>query len=175
MEYTFLIPTILSVVSLVWNYIQNRKILDLKSEAERKNLIHRYQFEKEFSIYTNLWAKLIDLRNTTASLRPVLDTIDSTKNEEDIKKERLEKQYEKLIAVAESFDKNRPFYSMEIYKEVNGLLNLSRSEAIDYQWNNKKETKYWEDSQKSIKELVEAMDKISDLIRKRIEIVEVTK
>ena len=70
MEYTFLIPTILSVVSLVWNYIQNRKILDLKSEAERKNLIHRYQFEKEFSIYTDLWAKLIDLRNTTASLRP---------------------------------------------------------------------------------------------------------
>ena len=106
-----MIPTILSVVSLVWNYIQNRKILDLKSEAERKNLIHRYQFEKEFSIYTDLWAKLIDLRNTTASLRPVLDTIDSTKNEEDIKKERLEKQYEKLIAVAESFDKNRPFYS----------------------------------------------------------------
>jgi len=171
MEYTFLIPTILSVVSLIWNYIQSIRILNLKSESERRNLIHKYQFEKEFFIYTDLWAKLIELRNTTASLRPAFDTLDTTKNEEEIKKERTEKQFMKLIDVVESFDKNRPFYSKEIYDKINGLIKLTRHEGIDYFYSEKKDIQYWKDSEKNIKEIVESMDNISDLIRKRIEFV----
>lgn len=173
MENTFWIPTIISVTSLIWNFVQSKKILKLETEAERKNLIHKFQFEKEFNVYTDLWAKLIDLRNSTASLRPIMDTRERGKTEEEIKNERLKEQWTKLVAVADTFDKNKPFYSKDIYKEIESLIKLSRFEAIDYQ-HGERNRDYWEKAEENIKKIVESMDKIANLIRKRIEVVEVT-
>lgn len=173
MENTFWIPTIISVTSLIWNYVQSKKILKLETEAERKNLIHKFQFEKEFNVYTDLWAKLIDLRNSTASLRPIMDYKEKDKTEEEIKTERLREQWTKLVAVGDTFDKNRPFYSKDIYKEIESLIKLSRFEAIDYQ-HGERNRDYWEKAEENIKKIVESMDKIANLIRKRIEVVEVT-
>jgi hypothetical protein len=174
MENSFWIPTLISVTSLIWNFVQSKKILKLETEAERKNLIHKFQFEKEFSVYTDLWAKLIDLRNVTASLRPMLDTRDSTKTEDEIKIERLTKQWEKLILVSDTFEKNRPFYSKDVYKEIDSLVKLSRFEAIDYEHGERHSREYWDEAQKNIKNIIDSMDKIATLIRKRIEVVEVT-
>lgn len=173
MENTFWIPTLISVTSLVWNFIQSKKILKLETEAERKNLIHKFQFEKEFNVYTDLWAKLIDLRNVTASLRPAMDTRDNTKTEDEIKQERLSKQWEKLVLVSDTFQKNRPFYSDDIYKEIESLVKISRIEAIKYHHGERYNHEYWEEAERNIKEIIDSMDKIATLIRKRIEIVEV--
>src|SRR5690349_14807451 len=89
MNYTFWVPTIISIVSVVWNYIQSRKILKLETEAEAKRLIHKIQFEKEFSIYSEMWGKLVDVKNATAELRPVMDQRDSGKTDEEIRADRL--------------------------------------------------------------------------------------
>jgi hypothetical protein len=173
MENSFWIPTVISVTSLVWNFIQSKKILKLETEAERKNLIHKFQFEKEFNVYTDLWGKLIDLRNMTASLRPVMDYMDKTKTEDEIKQERLTRQWEKLILVADTFDKNRPFYSKDIYAEIDSLIKLTRFEAIDYQHGERHNREYWKEAEMNINKIIDSMDKIANLIRKRIEVVEV--
>lgn len=173
MNNSFWIPTIISVTSLIWNFFQRKKILKLETEAERKNLIHKFQFEKEFSIYTDLWAKLTDLKNATRSLRPRNDYRDTSKTEKEIKQERLERQWEKLRLVADTFEKNRPFYSKEIYDEITLLINLSNLEATDYEFEEAKGREYWKEAAKNIKKFVDSMEKIATLIRKRIEFAEV--
>ena len=173
MENTFWIPTIISVTSLAWNFIQSKKILKLETDAERKTLIHKFQFEKEFNVYTDLWAKLIDLRNKTVSLRPFLDSRDTNKTEDEIMIERLKEQWIKLVAVGETFDKNKPVYSKDVYKEIESLVKLARFEAIDYEHGDRRESTYWEKADENVKKIVDSMDKIANLIRKRIEVVEV--
>ena len=170
MDYTFWIPTTISVVSLIWNYSQSKKIIRLETEAEAKKLIHKVQFEKEFSLYNELWTKIIDLRNASASLRPDLDYVDKTKSDSEIRTEKLKLLYEKFNEVVRSFEYNRPFYSSEIYKEVEKVLRTSRNEAIDFEHLNRSES--WEQREKNIKLITDSVDKVSDLIRKRIEFVE---
>ena len=173
MDYTFWVPTIISIVSIVWNYIQSRKILRLETEAEAKRLIHKIQFEKEFSIYSEMWGKLVDVKNATAELRPIMDQLDSGKTEDEIKMERLIKLQNSFNEAARLFQHNRPFYSKEIYNEVEKLLKTSRSEALGYQLKNKGDIKYWEDAEKNVKLIDSSVDKISDLIRKRIQVVNI--
>jgi len=178
MEKSFWIPILVSLlplaVSLLVNFIQNRKILKLQTEANRKNLIHKVQFEKEFNIYTELWAKLIDLRNATATLRPIMDFVPENKTEEEIKTERLQEQWRKSILLIETFEKNSPFYSISIYNEIKTLINTSHFEAIEYKYQERNNKEYWQKAEENINKIVNAMDKISNLIRERIEVVEVT-
>ena len=173
MENSFWIPTLISVISLAWNYFQSKKIVKLETDAERKSLIHKYQFEKEFSIYTDLWAKLVDLKTATVRLRPSLDTTDNSKTEAEVKQERLENLDTKRFDVVEAFQKNKPFYSRDIYKEVEGVLKISTNEAIGYAIGRSHQDKYWETAEMNAKQIVDSMDKISNLIRRRIEVVEV--
>ncbi len=173
MDYTFWVPTIISIVSVVWNYIQSRKILKLETEAEAKRLIHKIQFEKEFSIYSEMWGKLVDVKNATAELRPEMDQRDSSKTDQEIRADRLTKLQISFNEAARLFAHNRPFYSKEIYNEVEKLLKTSRSEALGYQLKNPADIKYWEDAEKNIKLIDATIDRISDLIRKRIQVVNI--
>jgi hypothetical protein len=172
MEYTFWIPTIISIVSLIWNYSQNKKIIRLETEAEAKKLIHKFQFEKEFSIYNDLWAKLVDLRNAAASLRPIVETVDISKTEQERRTEKLNTLQAKFNEVVRVFEYNRPFYAREIYKEVEKVLRTSRFEATDFHLLDSTTKEYWEQGEKNIKTITDSVDRVSDLIRKRIEFVE---
>ena len=158
---------------MIWNYVQSRKILKLETEAEAKRLVHRIQFEKEFAIYNDMWGKLIEVRNATAALRPMLDYVDKGKTEDEIRMDRLTKLQDKFNEAVRIFDHNRPFYSDEIYKEVETLLKTSRFEAIDYQHKDNRDVKYWEDADKNAKLIASSIDKICGLIRKRIQVIEV--
>lgn len=173
MNYTFWIPTIISIASLIWNYIQNRQIVLIQTKAEAKKLIHKFQFEKEFSIYNELWTMLVDLRNVAAALRPIADFVDRTKTEEEIKKERVNNLNTAFTSVAKTFEYNRPFYSREIYNEIENILKTSRHEAIDYTYLEKGKKEYWEQGEKNVKLIADSVETILNLIRKRIEFVEV--
>ena len=173
MNYTFWIPTIISIASLIWNYIQNRQIVHIQTKAEAKKLIHKFQFEKEFAIYNDLLTMLIDLRNAAAALRPVFDFVDRTKTEEEIKNERVDNLNISFQFVAKTFEYNRPFYSREIYIEIENILKISRYEAIDYTHIEKRTKDYWEQGEKNVKLIADSVEKILQLIRIRIEFVEV--
>jgi hypothetical protein len=136
-------------------------------------LVHKFQFEKEFNIYNELWGLLIKLRNSAASLRPSADFMPHGKTREEIKKDRLDLFDTSFNEVVKSFDYNKPFYSIEIYKEIEKILRISRSEAIDYSFGEQKGKEYWEQGEKNINTIVDSVDVILNLIRKRIDFVEV--
>mgnify|MGYP001806191829 CR=1 FL=1 len=172
MENSFWIPTTISLVSLFWNYFQSRKILNLETEAQRKTLIHKFQFEKEFTIYSELWAKLVDLRNSTLALRPSGELIDPSKTNEERRVEKLKFVWQMMYELCETFEKNRPFYAKEVHKEIDEMIKVSKFEAVNFQHGDNRNRQYWEDAESSAKKIVESMEKLSNMIRKRIEIVE---
>lgn len=172
MNYTFWIPTVISVVALFWNYVQSRQIIHIQTKAEGKRLIHKFQFEKEFSIYTELWTNLIDLRNAAASLRPIADFVERGKSEEEIRKERLEKWNTAHNVLVKIFQYNRPFYSREIYIETENVIKTASHEAIAYSYPDKRNKEYWEEGERNIKLISDSVENIFTLIRKRIEFVE---
>ena len=90
----FLIPILFTGVLAVWTYFQNRKITRLQKALDRKNLVHKYQFEKEFKIYEELWSHLVELRNHTYALRPIMDQMDTDKTWDEVKIKRLKKAEE---------------------------------------------------------------------------------
>ena len=51
----------------------NKKTAKIKSALEKEQFIHRLQFEKEFEIYLKLWKKLVDLKDATEMLMPIMD------------------------------------------------------------------------------------------------------
>ena len=117
---------------------------------------------------------LINLRNAAAAFRPIVDFVQVGKPKEEIKKERLDTWNSSFNAVAKTFDYNKPFYSLEIYKEIENVLKISRNEAVDYSVLEEGGRGYWEQGEKNIKQIGESIDTILTLIRKRIEFVEVS-
>jgi len=173
MDYTFWIPVILAIGSLIWNLMQQRSIENLKSKNEKANLIHRIQFEKEFGIYEDLWAKLIELRNSTGQLRPILDYIDPNQTEEERKTERLKKVDKAFTACLLSFDKNKPFYSKEVYDEVEQTIRTVKKEVIEYQHGDVSDRNYRDQSEKNLDKIVSLIDNTCEIIRQRIGIIKV--
>jgi hypothetical protein len=172
MKYEFWIPTLISVLSLAWNYLQSRRIINLETKAENKRVVHRFQFEKEFAIYTELWGKVIELRIKASSLRPIMDFRPNGKTEEEIKQERLKEldtAYNELVTL---FQHNKPFYSNEIYQETKEIIQIAHSEAIDYSLLEERKKDYWEKGKENIKAIDDHLDKLFLLIRQRIEFVE---
>jgi len=52
------------------------KIEAVRSQYAKQQHIHEMAFDKEFEILSEVWATLVDLRNATLGLRPILDYID---------------------------------------------------------------------------------------------------
>lgn len=171
MENQVWIATIFSVVSLIWNYIQSRKILSLQNDAERTNLIHKFQFEKEFKLHEELWASLVDLKWSALSLRPEMDSHDPSKTPQQIRDERMAQYSNAGKAVSDLFEKNKPFYPESIYKEVSNLLKITRFEAVKSSLRDYKDTdEYWNEAEKNAKSIVDSMEKVHRLVRARVSV-----
>ena len=84
-------------------------------------------------------------------LRPILDSVDQTKSEDEIKRERLTRQRESITEVINTFEDNRPFYSSDVHKQVQELVKVSQIEAISYQHGNQISDKYWLDAENNAK------------------------
>jgi len=174
-NYAFWIPVSISIIALFWNYFQHRSIEKLKQENEKARLIHRVQFEKEFEIYSDLWSKLVDLKQQTIALRPHLDYVDPKKTEEEISQERLKRLNESYMACVFSFEKNKPFYAEKVYNKVKEAIQLSFKESIEYNSGDKRSREYWKNAEENIQEFIKIMDSTCDLIRQRIGLLEVNK
>jgi len=173
MDYKFLIPTIISFAAIVWNFFQQKEMVRLQRVLDRRNLVHKIQFEKEFFIYSELWSKLIALRNITSTLRPRIEAVAPGKSKEDLKKEKLEKIVVAFNEAVIMFDNNRPFYSPEVYKEINELLKVSRDEMIEFQYLGYTDMSDYKKAEENVNKIITSMDNICEIIRKRIDYIEV--
>src|SRR5712691_7256027 len=48
----------------------------LRGELSKTSHVHRVQFEAEFRVLSDVWAKLSALRSAMSSLRPTMDVVD---------------------------------------------------------------------------------------------------
>ena len=119
----------------------------LQAELDKGIHIHKVQFEKEFQSYEELWSKLVELRKVALSLRPLMDTVDPKETEDQRKTKRLTRFGDAIGDFIDAANKNRPFYSEDVFQSMDKLWNLAHSEAIEYKYLNPHDDSYWDKAQ----------------------------
>ncbi|CAZ96801.1 hypothetical protein [Zobellia galactanivorans] len=154
----------------------NDKILKNESEKLKNNKeasIHKIQFEKEFEIYNQLWGDLVNMRNSTITLRPKLDIVNPKESETDRKKRKLEKFRQSFKKCLNTFENNKPFYSELVYEEIDNLIKLVKKEILEYNFETENDDEYWENAENNTLEIIRSTDKICKEMRKRIGLVSI--
>lgn len=149
-----------------------RQLESTKAELSAQLNTHGFRYEKEYEVLSELTALLVEVRDASLSLRPVMDFKDASKTEDAIKKERLQRLFEAGRALYLSREKKRPFYPAEIYEAILNVENTARSESIKYQYKDPLDGKnflnYWEEAEKNQKEIASLADAAMEHIRKRV-------
>jgi soluble cytochrome b562 len=154
----------------------NDKILKNETEkilSEKSIHVHKVQFEKEFEVYKELWPNLIELRNQTYTLRPIFETINPNESEDESRNRKWKDFSNAFQNCVTQFDTNKPFYPENIYSEIEKVIRTSKTESIEFEFMPKTETDYYKNGQKNMDLIIEQIDKICQLIRERIGIMQV--
>lgn len=141
----------------------------LKGLLDRAVHVTKTQFDKEFTIYQQIWASLVPLRAATLSLRPMLDHVDPNESEEDRMRRRLTEFSGGFATFRDLVEQHKPFYAPEVYASLAVIMQLCHEEAIDYQYKSDDRREYWEGQKKSRDAIIHAIDSCCELIRGRIE------
>lgn len=173
MELKDWISIIVSGFSIAVTVYLAYSINKLKSKSERKNHIHKVQFEKEFEVYTELWAKLVEFRRFVINLRPKFSLMDGSEleKEEENTSEKFNTFYNKYEEVLDSVERNKPFYPAFLYYKIMHVFSISFAEATP-QHRDINTIEYWIETETNRKKLVAKTNEICDLIRARIESIE---
>jgi hypothetical protein len=141
-----------------------------KAGIEHAQLINRTQFELELAAYREVWAAVIPVHRAASSLRPMMDWgLGEGETEDSRKRARLGAFGESFNPFSEAVWKHRPFYPPEVFRELDELLRLMRSEAIEYQLMDPvRHESYWEKAIENAKAINAQVDRVSDTIRARI-------
>jgi len=145
----------------------------LSASLEKSVHVHKVQFEKEFQVYEKIWAELVSLQDITISLRPGMDFFKPGESEEERKRKRIDafnKVYQSFRGLV---DKSRPFYPESIYKHLDKLMQLARSESIDYSYLVDKDRDYWKQGKENAELIIKGIEEVCEAIRKRIASVEI--
>jgi hypothetical protein len=123
-----------------------------KADLSALLTMHGYRYEKEYEVLSHLTELLVDLRDRSVTLRPVMDFKDPSKTEEEIKRERLSLFNEAGRKVYQENEKKRPFFPDEIYDAINAILKITCKESNEYNYRNPFEKgefmAYWEGAEK---------------------------
>ena len=168
----FVINLIITGAVALFGYYKLKSIESLKRENQKQLFIHQRQFEKEFDAYSQIWNKIVEIRESIENLRPISDRIPEGKSFEELNKERHQlttKQSNELIDLTW---KNKPFYSPEVFLQLQNINKLIRTELREAWFNDKSELDYWEKGKKAVNNYVSQMEGVSDAIRNRIGIME---
>jgi hypothetical protein len=151
-------------------YEYDKQIEPLKSELQRKNTIHKLQFEKEFQLCEELWKALVDVRSS-AIITPTVDIMPKGKSPYDVYKERFENAVDAFNKANNLFEYHRPFYHDDVSKITGDLLSQCRgyirgvgqtlkSENFDEELHDK--------ADELLKKVPKAIDEIEKVIKRRI-------
>ena len=149
-----------------------RQLESTKAELSAQLNTHGFRYEKEYEVLSELTALLVEVRDASLSLRPVMDFTDPSKTKEEIKKERLQRLFEAGRALYISREKKRPFYPATIYEAILAVEKTARSESIKYQCHDRFDGKnfmsYWEEAEKHQKEIASLAEVAMEHIRTRV-------
>ena len=182
--YLFGVPTsILSNISSFVTFIfivilQKTWLEDYKSELDKKletykaklsgyTLVTKLQYDLEFKIYTEIYEGIFKLYVETCELKPIIDVKTTDK---DITN-RLDKFSLIYNNTSDIINKYRPFYSNEIYNILIKTRNICREEADAVKFTLQPASLRFNYvvSLNNKDKIRENLEKVSNLIRKRIE------
>ncbi|WP_172426941.1 hypothetical protein [Flavobacterium sp. ACN2] len=161
-------------------YVKTQIFNDLILKNESNNLkhnkevsIHKLQFEKEFLIYDKLWKSLVELRTNTALLRPQAEVINTTKSEEEIRKEKLNNIDLAFRNCVNIYEDNKPFYPKDIYEEIRSTIKITNKEIIQFVRGESYTDEYWNTGEKNITKIINSIDVVCEKMRERIGLVKI--
>lgn len=144
----------------------------VKAELSAKLSTYGFRYEKEYEVLSELTALLVDLRDASISLRPILDFQDPKLTKDEIKHERLKRFFEAGRNLYILREKKRPFYSEVIYQAALSIEKIAHTESIDYQYKSPFEKgnylSYWEDAEKNQKEITASVENAMMKVRERV-------
>ncbi|NIM13872.1 MAG: hypothetical protein GTO45_17650 [Candidatus Aminicenantes bacterium] len=175
-----IIPVILAIISLIWNYFQQRLILKNKKESskeiesiktnlEKEKYIHQLKFDKEFEIYKGLWKEAAGLKLAVDDLFRFSEFVDPAKTSEERKKEKLTILIDRYNSFLETVEYNKPFYYQDIYEIADKILTFSY-EGYSAEIILRDEQKKYEELEKRKAEIELLLDQLCKHIRDRIQI-----
>lgn len=149
-----------------------RHLETARAELSSQINTHGFRYEKEYQVLSELSALLVDVRDASLNLRPMMDFVDPSKSDEERKTERLGKYYEALRELYFVREKKRPFYPENIYKSIQMIEKESRSESIQYQFRDptdgEKYADYWEQAERNQEKITQLAETAMSHIRERV-------
>lgn len=144
----------------------------VKAELSAKLNTHGFRYENEYNILSELTDLLVDVRDASVSLRPVMDFKAPDKTDADIKHERLQRLFEARRLLYLAREKKRPFYPEEIYQSILAIEKTVHTESVKYQYQNPfdegKFMSYWEEAEKNQNEITASAEAAMAKIRSRV-------
>jgi tetratricopeptide (TPR) repeat protein len=149
----------------------DKQIEPLKSELQRKNTIHKLQFEKEFNLYEELWKALVAVRKT-AVITPTLDNnMPKDKLPYDVYRERYYIALDVFNKAKNLFEDHRPFYHDDVSRITKDLLHQCRGYIVsvgEMLGSGKFDDKLEKEADKLLEKVPEAINEIEEAIKRRI-------
>ena len=175
----FGIPALVSalvsgVILLFGRFWVEKKLSEQNASLDKSKHVHRVQFEKEFQIYQEIWALLVELKHSTESLRPMFDQHNPNEDKETRKRKRLQQFGESYNNFLKSYLNNQPFYAQDVFDCLSKIKTTARHEAIDYELLEQKDKEYWEQSKKNSDEIYQLINECVELIRQRVNSLDVS-
>lgn len=82
----------------------------IKGEIGAQLYVHQTRYENEFQILKDLAEKVVEVKNSALSMRPVVYSVDPSESEEERKKKRLQRYFDAGRDFYKLFETRKPFY-----------------------------------------------------------------
>lgn len=133
---------------------------------------HGFRYEKEYDVLGRLTELLVELRDASVGLRPVVDFKDPSLSEDQIKQQRLARLFEAGRAVYLESHRKRPFFPGDIYDSIEAILKITHLESIEYRIKDPFEREgfmeYWDSAAKNQNAITQSVEDAMQLIRNRV-------
>lgn len=144
----------------------------LKAGLDRATHASKQQFDAEFTIYREIWEKLVVLRGTFFALRPYVSDLLPKEEDQARMQRRIAAFNSAYSEFVNSVDRNEPFYSQDVYDASTAIVNVCIDATIDYQYD--EPVNYWKSAKQNREKLLKAIDVACKAIRTRFQTLTTT-
>jgi len=142
----------------------------LQAELDKTIHVHRVQFETEFRVLADIWAKLAILRSAMGALRPAMDVVAPDEDPDDRLNRRFATFERALHDFMRAVDDQSPFYPEDIFKELSVALQIAQRESISVSLGKPEKASDWyKEGAENFNALRKSAETVSMLIRQRFE------
>ncbi|MBO1012296.1 hypothetical protein IPU70_01950 [Achromobacter sp. SD115] len=129
-----------------------------------------FRYQQEFEILKALSALLVDVRDSTMALRPVMDFHVPGETDAERMERRLKALHEQMYDLYKSKEKLLPFYPSEIREAVDAVFKAAHLERVQYQYGDRLAPGmgYYEQAQKNQEDIAAKVSAALEAIRVRV-------